>query len=272
MPERATLAEQLRLELLRLRDRAGLSQRKLGKCKGLSFGIVQRVEHGQKPTIAQVDAWLTACSVDQITRGRVLLLAEAARAEGRPWDETFEGRTHLQDEVFDEERGARLIRNFQPTVVPGLLQTADYARSVLTLGHTVDVPAAVNARQQRQQLLHEPGRTFEFVIAESALRRLPGVASMAGQVDRIKSLATVQAVAVAVLPAEALPLIPWHAFVLVYPVDAAPFVKLELFHGPQRITDPGSVATYIEVWERLWAAAVHGDEARKLLTRTQDSM
>lgn len=265
MPDRATLAEQLRLELLRLRDRSGLSQRKLGDKKGLSFGIVQRIEHGQKPTLAQVDAWLNACGVDDLTRGRAFLLAEAARAEGRPWDETFEGRTHLQDEVLADERGARLVRNFQPTIVPGLLQTAEYARSVFALGRTVDVPAAMAKRLDRQRLLHESGRTFEFVITESALRYQPGPRALAGQAQHVASLATLETVAVVVVPAEALPLIPWHGFVLIYPADGAPYVKLELLHGPQRITDPGSVATYVEVWERLWAAGVRGDDAAALI-------
>lgn len=272
MPDRATLAEQLRLELLRLRDRAGLSQRVLAAKLGVSFGVVQRIERSQRPTLKQVEEWLTACDVDELTRGRVLLLAEAARSEGRPWDEAFDGRSHLQDTALDDERDARLVRNFQPTIVPGLLQTAEYARSVFALGRTVDVPAAVAKRLDRQRLLHEPGRMFEFVVTESALRYAPGSRALAGQTQHVASLATLETVAVVVVPAESLPLIPWHAFVLIYPADGAPFVKLELFHGPQQITDPGAVATYVEAWERLWAAGVHGDEARELLARSGGQM
>lgn len=271
MPDRATLAEQLRLELLRLRDRAGLSQRKLAEKMPVNFGVVQRIEReGQKPTLAQVQSWLTACDVDHLTRDRVLLLAEAARAEGRPWDEVLDGRTHLQDVELDDERTARLIRNFQPTIVPGLLQTAEYARSVFSLGRTIDVPAAVAKRLDRQQLLHEPGRTFEFVITESALRWAPGPRALAGQGDHITSLATLETVAVAVVPVASLPRIPWHAFVLVYPTDGPPFVKLELFHGPQRITDPGAVAAYVELWGQLWEAALRGDDALAMIRKVNE--
>ncbi len=87
---------------------------------------------------------------------------------------------------------ARLIRNFQPTVIPGLLQTAEYTRSVLALGKTTDRAAALAARLERQQVLHEPGRRFEFVISEQVLRWAPGPLAQAGQIDRLLSLMTLE--------------------------------------------------------------------------------
>jgi len=268
MSDRIEFSEQLRRELLRLRDRAGISQRNLAKAIGTSFGVIQRIERNQKPTIGQVEAWLTACNVDNITRQRVRLRRGGARAEGQPWAEAFEGRSHLQDVEKRRELDARLVRNFQPTIIPGLLQTAEYARSVFALGRTVDIPAAVNVRLERQRALHYPERMFEFLITESALRWAPGPRAMVGQAERIASLATLESVAVAVLPMDALPLLPWHHFILNYPADGnSPFVTTELFHGPQRITDPEAVAVYVEVWDRLWAAGVTGDDARELLAR-----
>ncbi|MCO1595506.1 DUF5753 domain-containing protein [Micromonospora sp. RHAY321] len=79
--------------------------------------------------------------------------------------------------------------------VPGLLQTPDYARRILTEMvelHNLDiadVDAAVSTRMQRQHLLYDAGKRFEFLLAEPVLRWLlasPDV--MAGQLDRLQTV------------------------------------------------------------------------------------
>ena len=69
------------------------------------------------------------------------------------------------------------VRNFQPGIIPGLLQTADYALRIMEIANiqgAVDLADAVNVRLARQEALYDQGRHFEFIMTESALRWRPG--------------------------------------------------------------------------------------------------
>jgi transcriptional regulator with XRE-family HTH domain len=260
---------QLAKELQRLRDLAGLSGRELARRTGISQPKVSRIEHGQALTsLPEAERWLTECGASPDVHRRVLALVEAVLGETRPWGELLQGRDHLQDLVRERDTAAALVQNFQPTVIPGLLQTAEYARRILALGRT-DVAFALAARLDRQQMLHEPGRQFEFLIVEHVLTWSPGPepATVLGpQLDRLMSLATLENIEIAVLPRTAVPVLPWHNFVIRQPADRGPaYVTTELVHGAQEITDPASVAVYRSTWARLWDAAVVGREAMELI-------
>jgi hypothetical protein len=98
-----------------------------------------------------------------------------------------------------------MLSTFQTSVVPGMLQTAEYARRVFsllpgTLAES-DIPAAVAGRLNRQLALYETDRTFSFLITEAALRWRPGPAGlMAAQLDRIASVSTLDNVSAGVIP------------------------------------------------------------------------
>ncbi|MGW3468669.1 Scr1 family TA system antitoxin-like transcriptional regulator, partial [Saccharopolyspora sp. NPDC000995] len=80
-----------------------------------------------------------------------------------------------QQRSFDSERAATCIRNIEFGVVPGLLQTADYARTVFrTYAELLQVPdsdieASVRVRMQRQQVLYQ-GKDIEIIVSQHALR------------------------------------------------------------------------------------------------------
>jgi transcriptional regulator with XRE-family HTH domain len=268
--ERSVAARRLGHELQRLAELAGLSGRELSRRLGISQPTISRTTRGEAPVrLPLVASWLQECDADDATRNRVLALAETALAETRPWRVLMQDRGHLQDVVRDQDAAARLILNFAPTVMPGMLQTAAYARAVLGMGATTDVAAAVAARLRRQELLHEDARTFRFLLAERVLRWEPRPGALVGALDRIRSLATLDHVDVAVLRDDVpLDVVPWHNFVIRHPVEGeGPFVSTELQHGAQHVTDAESVQLYESVWRRLWEAAEPIDVAR---TRASD--
>jgi hypothetical protein len=177
------------------------------------------------------------------------------------------GLVDRQQSFRDLEAGARLIRVFQPSLVPGLLQTAEYARQVFLrtgmAGTTADVAAAVQARLDRQALLFDSTRRFEFLIAEAALRnRVCPQAVMTVQVDRIVALASLQNVAVGYIPMTAeLDVVPLNGFTLFD--DQAVYVETisaELIHRDDR-----EVGLYTETFERLQAVASFGSAATEAL-------
>jgi transcriptional regulator with XRE-family HTH domain len=268
-----TRRERLIKELIRVRDLAGISGRALAeKHLDISQGTQWRIEHGQAlPSMPVVRQWLDACAVSGSERQRLLELAEAVHGETRPWRELLRGAKHLQGEARSRERVATRVRNFQPTIVPGLLQTPEYATHLLPLADitgATDHAAAVEARLQRQKVLYDETRRFQFVMTEQVLRWSPGPPSLlAAQVDRIASLAGLDTVDVAVLPAAAAVAVPWHNFVIWEPDGEEPFVTTELVHGEQELHNDDEVSVYTQLWDRLWSSAVVGDEAVALIRR-----
>lgn len=266
MAEPTRIRTQLAKELLRLRDLRSISGREMGRRLGISQPTMSRIDRGLAlPAMHDVERWLDETGSDEESRSRIRILAEAAHGETRSWADLLDGREHLQDRPRDLNAGASLIRTFQPTVVPGLLQTAAYARRILELGRT-DVAAALVARLENQQILHEPGRRFEFLVAENVLGWSPGPGALLGQLDHLASLATLGSVDVAIVPAGTAAGPAWHNFVWRRPVDGGPpSVSTELVHGAQEITDPRSVAVYERLWGRLRKVAVIGDDAIELI-------
>lgn len=267
MPE--TGKDQLRAELARLRDEAGLSGEALGAAlqPRRSQGTVWRIEQGKSlPTIPVVRSWLEACGADAETTARVLGLAYEVRGRVHGWSELLGPGTDTQESAADIEESATLVRVAQPTLVPGLLQTPEYARAVFGIGRIADVEKAVAGRVARQARLHEPGRRFVFLIGWQALRwPIGGEDVAAAQRDRVVSLSRLAQVEVAVVPDTVAVVSWWHNFILWTPAEGEVFATAELVDGEHEARDADAVAAYEQVWSRLWDAAAHGAEAIDLL-------
>lgn len=264
--------ERLGRELERLRRFAGLSGRGLAEKLPISQATVSRVESG-KALLArdEVIAWAEATGADDDTRARLLALLNAALREDQPFGAKLgQGRTHLQDEMRAWEAAAHTVRNFQPTVIPGLLQTPEYAYYVIPrvdVEHVIDHEAAAAARLQRQPALFTGKQQFEFLITKAALHwpaSLPDL--LAAQLERIVALSALPAVKIAVLPlGEPADMTPWNNFVL-YEGDQ-PFVSIELIHRPETVTDPLQVHQYRDFYKQMWRRAVEGTDAVTLIQR-----
>ncbi len=106
----------------------------------------------------------------------LLALAEAAASEAAFRIRLSSGLAAVQDPVRDLEASARVIRTFQPGITPACCKPpSTHARSwprpasALHGGHA----AALAARLRRQQALHDPDRSLEFLLTEAALRYRP---------------------------------------------------------------------------------------------------
>ena len=263
--------KQLAFELNRLRSLSGLSGRALAALLGINQTAMLRIQRGaRKPTAALTNTWLDAVGAGDEDRDRVLALLDAVHMETLPWAQALGKDGSYQGRAAEQERAATLIRAFQPTIIPGLLQTTDYIREVLPLAGVSgleDHAAALAGRLQRQEILHEPGRAFRFLLTEAVLRGLNSPPLPGAQADRLVQLAGLPTVTLAVLPSEApVVALPWHNFV----IFDAELVVAELIHGPVEITEPDLVKLYEVLWDQLWAAAMTDDEARGLLARVAD--
>ena len=256
--------------LKQLRARSGLSASELGRSLGWTQTRVSRAENAaRRVSLTEAVAWADATSASPELRAEVLELAEAAAREVRSWWSVHAGGlAGRQLEIAALEGSATVIRNTQ-LMVPGLLQTAEYARHALALANVSgqgDVAAAVAARMRRQEVLYDTGKQFEYVLPESALHlRLaddPGLNR--AQADRLLSIDTLPNVSIAVLPFS-VPVPAWPGAFVIYEIPGEPLVVIENLTDEVVIGDEREVAAYREAFARLRAVAVTGEEAHGII-------
>lgn len=278
--QRARLASELR----RLRLLSGLSGRELAERIGVSQATVSRMENAHTvPSLPQVEAWAEAVDASEEARTALVALTEAALNELERWRVRLqEGLPAMQAEVGRLEASARSHRGFQPTLVFGLLQTAAYAQRVFEIvdvreeSEATDHGDAVTARLERQQILYDEDRHFEFVLTEAALRWRPGPPRLLlAQLDRVSSVSTLEHVSLGVIPTGVrMRALPWCGFHLLEDLEdeGQPLVELELPHAGLTVTEPSDVEIYREQLDLLRESAVFDEEARELLRRISDDL
>lgn len=184
-PDRHRLAATLR----QIREDTGLSAERFGEPHGWSQGKVSKIENGRTvPSPEDAETWATAAGQSALA-AELAALAESVGTQTRGYGgrrrDTLAARA---EEAGVAESMATVVRSFQPAIIPGLLQTADYARCVIGMLDTPaeDIAPAVNARMQRQDALYRERDRFEFALTEGALRWRPGPPEMMiTQYDRL---------------------------------------------------------------------------------------
>jgi transcriptional regulator with XRE-family HTH domain len=169
----------LAAELRRLRAQAELSREHVEEQTGVNEGTLYRIETARaRPQRRTLVALLNLYQVDDPLRSDLLDLARSANGQGwlRPY------HSELPEEYaayISFEAEARSVRNYESLYIPGLLQTEDYARAVITgtlpMATQTEVQQRVQARMERQELL-QPGQTLELwaIVDEAAIRRMTG--------------------------------------------------------------------------------------------------
>lgn len=169
----------LRSELRRAREAAGFSQRDVAKAMDWSLSKLLRIEVGSV-SITTNDLKVLLAYYGITDPARVEELIEMARASReRSWWSVYREVASTEYLTYlGFESSASLIRNFEPLLVPGLLQTDDYAREVIGAlegPDPVKVDALVDLRMRRQELLtrSDPPR-LHFILDEAVIRRVVG--------------------------------------------------------------------------------------------------
>jgi transcriptional regulator with XRE-family HTH domain len=259
--------------LKRLRVAAGLSGPELAERLGWSQAKVSKVENArQRISVTDVNAWAAATGAVDDLREKLAGMAVNALLATAP------GRTrHERPEEYrttgSPETSAGAIFVYEPVAVPNLLQTPDYARSLLEANppdDRLDVAGAVAARMAHQSVLYDQARRFEFLIPEATLRWRPGSpGTMLGQIDRIGLAATLPNLWIGLLPMDAdVPAWRTHGFtILDERGDQEPLVRIETLTTTLVIDDPTAVERYRDAFTRLRGAAVAGGDGLDLLRR-----
>ncbi|MDH6438190.1 transcriptional regulator with XRE-family HTH domain [Streptomyces sp. SAI-144] len=245
-----------------LRKRAGLNQQQLGDAIGYSLEQVASVEQGRRPAKSA----FTAAAERALEAGGVLeaLQGEVDRAKLPRFFRNFA--------LIEAEAVSRF--DYEPLLVPGLLQTEGYARALFA-GHCPPLSEEVidqhtEARLGRQKLLTRvPLAELSFIIGEEALRNPVGNREvMRGQWQHLLEVRASRNVEVQVMPAEC----GFHSglngpFVVLETKEHQHLGYIESQEVGCVVHDPAEVSGFGMRYGKLRSQALNGVESARLIER-----
>jgi transcriptional regulator with XRE-family HTH domain len=186
-----------------LREAAGTTIDQVAERMECSASKVSRIETGQSGVSSrEIRKILAAYEVDGPKGEELVEMAREAKQRG--WWQLY--GTVLTGAYVGLEAAATELRSFEPLVIPGLLQTEEYARVLVLAGwpgaSTEEVEQRVRVRMKRQSLIQQddPLR-LSIVLDEAALRRpVGGIDVMRRQLDRLLQAAELPHIMLQVLP------------------------------------------------------------------------
>ncbi len=262
----------LAAELRRLRERAGLTPETAAGALGWSRTKLVRIETAVNlPRVVDVERILDAYGGNDAVNAALMKLARDIRQRGwwASYDDVFSGSfAQLED-------AAASIDSWQTEVIPGLLQTEDYARAVLESGNDdlAEVDRRLQVRMTRRVVLSRSNAPqFNAVIAEEVLRRpVGGPTVMRRQLQALLADAERPNVSIRVVPASlgnrpALGdgAIVIFAFAAPVELDVA---YVETMGGGLYIEDIAQVQRCKVTFDRIRGAALPEDESATLIAR-----
>jgi transcriptional regulator with XRE-family HTH domain len=254
--------------LRELRQDAGKTLEQVAGSVRLTRATISKYETGRiLPPVATVERLADALDADADTRRALIDRATAEHTEVHSWralhTPSFRRR---QDEIREIEAQATEIRVFQPSLVPGLLQTPQYCRALLELDRVRpvdDLTDAVSSRMERQAALYDEAKRFAFVITEGALRWRIGSPSVhAMQLHHVAGLAHLPNVSVGIIPLLAEVGARQTNMFAIFDASA---VVVETMTAELTLREEQLIGFYGRVFETHRAHAVYGEEAQTIL-------
>ncbi len=251
-------------QLRQLRQAAGMTRQDAAAAIRSSVSKITRLELGRTGIkLRDLSDLLDMFGADPAEQASMMTLARIGNNRGW-WQAYGDAVPGWQDGYLGLEQSASLIRGYEPRFVPELLQTPEYARTLL-MSTSGDLDADRTERQldvllRRQQILHreDPPRMWT-VIEESALRRpVGGPAVMRAQLGHLIDITRLAHVNIQVLPSRASA----HAarggpvVLLRFAGDQLPdMVCLEYFTGAVYPSRSAELACYWDILNQLAAQA-----------------
>lgn len=275
----------LAAELRRLRERAGLTGDQVADRVGWSASKLSRLENAHTaPGAAEIRQLLQLYDVKGAVADELLTLAQEAAGKG--WWEAF-SPTLPPDyaSLIGMEAEARSALSWEPLIVPGLLQTADYAREV-TNGYLERIdpvpPGEINRRVQarlvRQEVLtRDSPLRLSVVLDQSVLQRRFGNRDvMSSQMERLLELSEPDNISLRILPLDGRHPIGTGAFVLLqfgeaHDVTHQDVVYLEHLTGERYVEEENEVFRYKRAFDRLSDLALDEQESREMLVTARET-
>ncbi|HWE89705.1 MAG TPA: helix-turn-helix transcriptional regulator [Pseudonocardiaceae bacterium] len=267
-------------ELARQRKLAGLTQddsAEVLKCTQQKIAFIETGTSGVKPV--ELERLLDTYGATDTDRAYANDLAEEANRRAKKGSFSTRFRQHLRL-LVDMEPTCRRLWLYQSLVVPGLLQTEDYMRTVFRAWrpspsqHQMD--RDTTDRLARQRVLDNTEQKFWFILDEAALRRTTGSSEiMKAQVERL--IETIDR------PNVELQVVPFsvgyymgesHEYTIFgYDTDTpVNVVYREHYDGGEYVGVPDRTSAYLTLWEQHQAAAIGPEQTRRFLLKLAASL
>ncbi len=243
----------------------------------MSKATMSRIENGTKAvTEADVSAILAILGVTGEDRGRLLKIT---REQDQPgwWETRIPGLPKQLTGLLEFERDACRISCLGMVLIPGLLQTGDYARAVMHGSgvNAADIDARVAIRIGRQEILTKPNavRFHAFIDARVLRRVVGGQGVMAEQLRHVVKMTKRRNITIQVIPDE----VATHpglegSFVLLEFPKARSIVHLEQRRLGAFLDEPTDVADYANVLDTLQQVTLSPAESAKLIAARADEL
>jgi transcriptional regulator with XRE-family HTH domain len=255
-------------ELRYYRTRAGLSQKDLASRANVSHDVISKIETGDRPPAEDFPPRLdTIPELD--TRGALTRL----------WNHLKKGHKQRAYGWFqpwaDIEAEATILRWYEPLVVPGLLQTEDYARAILSArpdGNLDDLDEQVAARLARHAVLDRPDAPQLWCVLDEGVlhRAIGGPKVMRSQLYRLAEAAEHPKTTIQVIPFGGA-----HAGLLggfiIADLDARPPMAYLETAAEGHVTDSPSVTNHVAIrFDRLRSEAESRASSRDLIRKVAE--
>ncbi|MFC9286093.1 helix-turn-helix domain-containing protein [Streptomyces sp. NPDC057052] len=267
--------------LRQYRHAAKLDQPQAAEIIAASQARVSRLESGHVTArVIEVRLLLDAYGVtDPEVRSKLEELAKHSKKRG--W--WLEHAAHLRPDYLDHialEDDATYIRQWQPTLVPGLLQTPAYAEAVIAAGPGYVAPEVleqlVKVGEGRQVKIGEGGASYTAILWEAVITHpLVSIDIHRHQLATILEIGERKNVTVQVLPFSAGALAATTSAFSSFSFDAEPVVEavtLENLRGTSVLEAPEDLTAYANMYDLLRSAALAPDASARLIRDVWRSM
>jgi transcriptional regulator with XRE-family HTH domain len=265
---------QLGRRLRALRDAAGKTMADVAAIKIMSPAKLYRIEGGTSPVkISDVWALCRIYGADDKTTDALAKLAAGTNAKG--WWHDYGDIMPADFELYlGLEAAATAIRVYEPELVHGLFQTADYAREIERVTNimppigveTIERCVTLRLARQKTVLGKTPPSPIVAVLGAGALaRQVGGPHIMIEQVERLRELNQIEHVDIRVLPFS----VGGHAAMLgAFTVldfgdpDDPPLAYIETYSGARFIEESEHLARHRVVFDSIYQQAVPIEECQ----------
>ncbi|MFJ8495016.1 helix-turn-helix domain-containing protein [Streptomyces sp. NPDC094038] len=267
----------VRLRELRFSCPGGrLTGQQLAETYGWNKSKVSKLENGrQTPTTDDLRNWAEACGQPE-AYDELLARLRGFESHIRSWRRQLaSGHKPVQDTHLGAHADASVFRGWESSMIFGILQTPDYARSIFTRYAELqrsprDTEEAVRSRMKRQEALYDSSKRFHLILWEAALHALicpPSVLN--AQLDRLSGAIGLDTLELGIVPLSASLKIPPATAFWIYDDRQ---VIVENWHAELWIDDEASVDTYLRTWRTLRESAVYGSDAHTLINSARRAL
>jgi transcriptional regulator with XRE-family HTH domain len=265
--------------LRQLREQAGISLMAAANELEFSRARMYRIENGEVP-VRKHDV-IAMCGVYEAPGHMTeVLIGLAAESKAKGWWHAYGDVVPAWFELYvGMEQAASGLRSFAPSVIPGLLQTREYAEAVFRAWHGDDeaVANAVAVRLERQSLLIRrlpEAPRLDVIVDEGVLRRaIPDTLGMQKQLAHLVNVSTRQNIGVRVVPFACGPhraASSGQFTILEFPAvgTASPeptTIYCENLTGALYLDKLAEVETYESIWGELEAIALNRSDSDDLI-------